>query len=83
MKARSLRVMALLAVLVLVATSCRAEVKTSVGVEGKTIKLGEITALTGAAAIIGKPLTRGHEVYFQYVNEVLGGVGQKLPKEER
>ena len=31
----------------------------------------------------GKPLTRGHEVYFKYVNDVLGGVGQKLPAAER
>jgi ABC-type branched-subunit amino acid transport system substrate-binding protein len=77
------RAVAALAVLALVATACRSEVKTSVGVEGKIIKLGEITPLTGEVAVIGKPLTRGHEVYFQYVNEVLGGVGQKLPKEER
>ncbi len=83
MTARSMRIVALLAVLVLVATACRTEVKTSVGVEAKVIKLGEITPLTGSASAIGKPLTRGHEVYFQYVNEVLGGVGQKLPKEER
>jgi ABC-type branched-subunit amino acid transport system substrate-binding protein len=77
------RAVAALAVLALVATACRSEVKTSVGVEGKVIKLGEITPLTGEVAVIGKPLTRGHEVYFQYVNEVLGGVGQKLPKEDR
>ena len=83
MTARFLRAMALITVVLLVATACRTEVKTSVGVEGKTIKLGEITPLTGPVAVIGKPLTRGHEVYFQYVNEVLGGVGQKLPKEER
>jgi len=77
------RAVAAITVLALVATACRTEVKTSVGVEGKVIKLGEITPLTGEVAVIGKPLTRGHEVYFQYVNEVLGGVGQKLPKEER
>jgi len=77
------RAVAAFTVLALVATACRTEVKTSVGVEGKVIKLGEITPLTGEVAVIGKPLTRGHEVYFQYVNEVLGGVGQKLPKEER
>ncbi len=77
------RAVAAVTVLALVATACRTEVKTSVGVEGKVIKLGEITPLTGEVAVIGKPLTRGHEVYFQYVNEVLGGVGQKLPKEDR
>ena len=80
---RGLRAVALVAVVLLVATACRAQVKTAVGVEGRTITLGEISPLTGPAAVIGKPLTRGHEVYFQYVNEVLGGVGQKLPKEER
>lgn len=77
------RAVAAITVLALVATACRTEVKTSVGVEGKVLRLGEITVLTGEVAVIGKPLTRGHEVYFQYVNEVLGGVGQKLPKEER
>jgi ABC-type branched-subunit amino acid transport system substrate-binding protein len=80
---RNLRVLALITVVALVATACRQEIKTSVGVVGKTITLGEISALTGTVAVIGKPLTRGHEVYFQYVNEVLGGVGAKLPKEER
>lgn len=79
----SLRALALVIVVVLVAAGCRQQVKTAVGVEGRTITLGEISVLTGPAAVIGKPLTRGHEVYFQYVNEVLGGVGQKLPKEER
>ena len=75
--------LALAIVVVLVAAGCRQQVKTAVGVEGRTITLGEISTLTGPVAVIGKPLTRGHEVYFQYVNEVLGGVGQKLPKEER
>src|SRR2546427_4462630 len=58
-------------------------IKTGIGVVGQTIKLGELTPLTGTVAIIGKPLTRGHEVYFQYVNDVLGGVGKNLPKEQR
>ena len=60
-----------------------AAIKTGVGVEGLTIKLAEITPLTGTVAIIGKPLTRGHEVYFKYVNDVLGGIGKNLPKEQR
>ena len=42
-----------------------------------------MTPLTGSVALIGKPLTRGHEVYFQYVNDTLGGVGKNLPKEQR
>src|SRR2546428_5387844 len=60
-----------------------AAIKTGPGIEGQTIKLAELTPLTGSVALIGKPLTRGHEVYFQYVNEVLGGVGKNLPKEQR
>ena len=80
---RVLRGLAVLVIVALTVTACRQEIKTAVGVQGRVITLGEISALTGAAAVIGKPLTRGHEVYFKYVNEVLGGVGQKLPKEER
>ncbi len=80
---RSFGWVALMVIVILTATACRQEIKTSVGVTGRVITLGEISALTGAAAIIGKPLTRGHEVYFKYVNDVLGGVGQKLPAAER
>jgi ABC-type branched-subunit amino acid transport system substrate-binding protein len=54
-----------------------------VNAETRVIKLGELTPLTGAVAIIGKPLTRGHEVYFQYVNEVLGGVGKDLDADQK
>src|SRR2546428_13006796 len=60
-----------------------AAIKTGPGIEGQTIKLAELTPLTGSVALIGKPLTRGHEVYFQYVNEVLGGVGKNLAEEQR
>jgi len=60
-----------------------AAIKTGPGIEGQTIKVAELTPLTGSVALIGKPLTRGHEVYFQYVNDVLGGVGKNLPKEQR
>src|SRR3989475_10137158 len=60
-----------------------AAIKTGIGIEGLTIKVAELTPLTGSVALIGKPLTRGHEVYFQYVNEVLGGVGKNLPKGQK
>src|SRR5918996_1550764 len=72
-------------VLLLGAVACRTGVTTGVGVnaESRTISLGELTPLTGPVAVIGKPLTRGHEVYFQYVNEVLGGVGKDLDASER
>ncbi len=55
-------------------TKPAAEIKTDFGVVGKTIKLGELTPLTGPLAVIGKPLTKGHEVYWQFVNDQ-GGVG--------
>ncbi len=89
---RLTRILALLAVAGLSVAACRpagpeggtsGAIKTSVGVEGQTIKLGELTPLTGSVAIIGKPLTLGHEVYFKYVNEVLGGVGRNLAPEKR
>ena len=80
---RGIRALALITVVVLVSAACRQEVKTSVGVVGRTITLGQISALTGVAAVIGKPLTKAHEVYWRYVNDVLGGVGAKLPAAER
>src|SRR2546428_14050869 len=60
-----------------------AAIKTGIGIEGQTIKVAELTPLTGSVALIGKPLTRGHEVYFQYVNDVLGGGGKNQPEEKR
>src|SRR5256712_12288277 len=60
-----------------------AATKTGPGIEGQTCKVAELTPLTGSVALIGKPRTRGHEVYFQYVNDVLGGVGKNLPKKQR
>lgn len=73
------------AILMLGAVACRSGVSTGVGVdaESRTIKLGELTPLTGAAAVIGLPLTEGHKVYFKYVNEVLGGIGKDLDKDKR
>jgi ABC-type branched-subunit amino acid transport system substrate-binding protein len=51
------------------------------GFDGTTIKLGDVTPLTGPVAVIGKPLTAGHEVYWDYVNDELGGVGGKYKVE--
>ncbi len=48
------------------------------GFDGKTISLGVITPLTGIAAIIGKPLTNGGEVFFKALN-AKGGVAGKYP----
>jgi ABC-type branched-subunit amino acid transport system substrate-binding protein len=74
-----------IAILLLGMTACRSGVTTGVGVDetSRTIKLGELTPLTGPVAIIGKPLTRGHEVFFKYVNDVLGGIGKNLDKDKR
>jgi ABC-type branched-subunit amino acid transport system substrate-binding protein len=46
------------------------------GFDGKTIKLGVVTPLSGIAAVIGKPLTNGNKVYWDSVN-AKGGVGGK------
>jgi ABC-type branched-subunit amino acid transport system substrate-binding protein len=55
-------------------------VKTGPGVDAtaKTISLGAITPLSGAAAVIGKPLTRGQEVYFKALNDSGGVSGWKV-----
>lgn len=46
------------------------------GFDGSTITLGVITPQTGIAAIIGKPLTNGGQVYFQALNKK-GGIAGK------
>jgi ABC-type branched-subunit amino acid transport system substrate-binding protein len=50
------------------------------GFDGKTIRLGVITPLSGLASVIGKPLTNGNLVYWQSVN-AKGGVGGKYKVE--
>ncbi len=50
------------------------------GFDGTTIKLGVLTPLTGPVAVIGKPLTAGNEVYFDYVNSQ-GGIAGKYKVE--
>ncbi len=91
MGTRMFRMVAALATVVLVATGCGVDdgpqavgdIETDVGVEDQVIRLGHLTPLTGAVAVIGEPLTRGHRVYFEYVNSELGGVGRDLPDDER
>ena len=51
------------------------------GFDGKTIKLGVITPLTGTVSIIGTPLTAGNQMWWDYVNDELGGVGGKYKVE--
>jgi len=50
------------------------------GFDGKTIKLGVLTPLSGLASVIGKPLTNGNKVYWDAVN-AKGGVGGKYKVE--
>jgi ABC-type branched-subunit amino acid transport system substrate-binding protein len=50
------------------------------GFDGTTITLGIITPTTGRAAIIGTPLTAGHQVYFDRVNAE-GGIAGKYKVE--
>jgi ABC-type branched-subunit amino acid transport system substrate-binding protein len=50
------------------------------GFDGKTIKLGVLTPLSGPVAVIGKPLTSGNEVWFEALN-AKGGVAGKYKVE--
>jgi ABC-type branched-subunit amino acid transport system substrate-binding protein len=51
------------------------------GFDGTTIKVGVVTPQTGPVQVIGTPLTEGNRVYFEYVNEELGGVAGQYPIE--
>jgi ABC-type branched-subunit amino acid transport system substrate-binding protein len=55
--------------------------KTGPGFDGKTIKLGVLTPLSGPVAVIGLPLTAGNQVYFDYINKEKGGIGGKYQVE--
>lgn len=54
--------------------------KSAPGFDGKTIKLGVLTPLSGPVAVIGEPLTAGNDVYFEYVNSQ-GGIAGKYKVE--
>lgn len=79
MKTRG-RFLALFGVAALLLAACgeaqqaQGAIKTDFGLTGKTIKLGMLTPLTGPVAAIGKPLSRGHEVFWKSINDQ-GGVG--------
>lgn len=49
------------------------------GFDGETITIGVLTPLQGPVAASARPLTAGNEVYFDYVNEELGGIGGRYP----
>ncbi len=52
------------------------EPKASVGFDGKTIKLGVLTPLSGPVAVIGQPLTAGNKLWFDKINAT-GGIAGK------
>ncbi|HYH59085.1 MAG TPA: ABC transporter substrate-binding protein [Thermoleophilaceae bacterium] len=56
------------------------EVSEVPGFDGKSIKLGILTPLTGPVAVIGNPLTAGNEVFIDAVNAE-GGIAGKYPIE--
>jgi ABC-type branched-subunit amino acid transport system substrate-binding protein len=57
-----------------------ASLKAGPGFDGKTIKLGVLTPLSGPVAVIGLSLTAGNQVYFDYVNSQ-GGIAGKYQVE--
>jgi ABC-type branched-subunit amino acid transport system substrate-binding protein len=51
------------------------------GFDGKTIKLGVISPLSGPSAIIAEPLTAGNRLWFDYLDDAQGGLGGKYEVE--
>ena len=47
------------------------------GFDGKTITLGVITPLSGLVSVIGKPLTAGNQMWWDYYNDAKGGIAGK------
>lgn len=56
-------------------TSTEAPVRTGAGVVDGTITVGAFLPLSGTLETFGRSALEGHEVYWAYVNDVLGGVG--------
>lgn len=57
-------------------TGATGPVETGPGVTEDTITLGVVTPQTGAAAVIGNPLTAGNQVFFDALNAQGGVAGQ-------
>lgn len=88
------RLAALLAVAALTVTACggagentggsgegqAGEPGTTAGFDGTTIKLGVLSPLSGPIAVIGRPLTSGNKVWFDYINSE-GGIAGKYKVE--
>jgi branched-chain amino acid transport system substrate-binding protein len=68
-----------LTVLVLVGMSGGVGAQQTPGVTDKEIVLGAFIAQSGALAGVGTPVFRGASAYYNYVNDVLGGInGRKI-----
>ncbi len=78
-RAEGLLLMVTILSLLLSACATPASTQTDYGVSGKTINLGILTPLSGPVADpIGKPLTRGIEVFFDAINAQGGIDGYKV-----
>jgi ABC-type branched-subunit amino acid transport system substrate-binding protein len=56
-------------------TTTRPAVLTGTGVSEGTIRLGAFLPLSGTLEVFGRSALEGHEVYWAYANDTLGGVG--------
>lgn len=57
------------------------ELQPGPGFDGTTISLGVVTPQTGPVGVIGNAVTAGNQVFWDYVNEELGGIGGEYPVE--
>src|SRR5438552_2288260 len=69
--------LAISGVMLLLPACGRDEPSAAPGFDGTTISLGVLTPLQGPVAVIGKPLTAGGEVFFEWFNAERGGVAGK------
>jgi ABC-type branched-subunit amino acid transport system substrate-binding protein len=60
-------------------TTTLPSVRTGVGVGDGVITLAALLPLSGTLEPFGRSVLEGHEVYWAYVNEALGGVGGSYP----
>jgi ABC-type branched-subunit amino acid transport system substrate-binding protein len=78
MARRAVRPVVLLVGLALVTSACgREQPSAAPGFDGKTIRVGVLTPLQGPVAVVGKPLTAGNELFFEWLNRERGGVAGK------
>ncbi|WP_166350792.1 ABC transporter substrate-binding protein [Phytoactinopolyspora limicola] len=56
------------------------EPATTTGFDGESIRVGVLGAFSGPVAVIGEPMTTGHQVWFDHVNSA-GGIAGRYPVE--